>query len=157
MRITVISDSHRRRSAVRKILEQQQASQHVFFLGDVVSDIEDLRMDFPGKQFYIVCGNCDSFSLYPSSGIEVLAGKKIFYTHGHMLGVKHGTERLFAHAKATGCQIALFGHTHVSQIVYEDGVYLVNPGSCAQPRDGAPSYAVIDIMETGIMPIIIRL
>lgn len=154
MRITVLSDSHRRPDVVRRILEQREDSRHVFFLGDVTADMEDLRPQFPDKQFYIVSGNCDMFSPYPTSGMEKLAGRTVFYTHGHTFGVKHGVERLLSHAKATGCSLALYGHTHVSQIIYEDGVYLVNPGSCGQPREGRASYAVVDLTDKGVMPII---
>lgn len=157
MRITVISDSHRSAGTVRRILAEQVQSRHVFFLGDVTADIEDMNMEFPDKNFFVVSGNCDYFSSYPSSGIEALGGKRIFYTHGHTLCVKHGTERILNTAKQLNCQIALFGHTHTSQILYEDGIYLVNPGSCAQPRDSHKSYAVIDIEENGIMPIIINI
>ena len=157
MRITVISDSHRNQRIVEDILAAQPQSRHIFFLGDVTGDIEDMKAMFPEKNFYIVSGNCDFFSLYPSSGIETVGGKKIFYTHGHTLGVKHGLENLISTAKANGCDIALYGHTHTSQILYEDGLYVVNPGSCAQPRDSHRSYAVIDIEENGIMPLIINI
>ena len=157
MRITVISDSHKSAGTVRSILAAQAESKHIFFLGDVTSDIEDMKIEFPDKNFYIVSGNCDFFSNYPSSDIETVGGKKIFYTHGHTLSVKYGTGRLLETAKQLNCQIALFGHTHVSQILYEDGIYLVNPGSCSQPRDYRRSYAVIDIEENGIMPIIINI
>ena len=157
MRITVISDSHRSAGTVRRILAQQVQSRHIFFLGDVTADIEDMNLEFPDKNFYIVSGNCDFCSSYPSSDIETVGGKKIFYTHGHTLGVKHGTERLLDTAKQLNCKIALFGHTHTSQILYEDGIYLVNPGSCSQPRDSHKSYAIIDIEKNGIMPIIISI
>lgn len=157
MRITVISDSHRNVRIIRRILSEREDSAHVFFLGDNTADIEDMTLEFPEKRFYIVSGNCDYFSVYPSSGIENLGGRKIFYTHGHTLGVKHGTGNLIRSARAAGCGIALFGHTHTSQILYEDGLYVVNPGSCSEPRDSAKSYAVIDIEKNGIMPIIIKL
>lgn len=157
MRITVISDSHGSKKTVENILAAREDSRHVFFLGDVTDDIEDMKTVFPDKNFYIASGNCDFFSLYPSSGIETVGGKKIFYTHGHTLGVKHGLESLIAAAKARECEIALYGHTHTSQILYEDGLYIVNPGSCSRPRDFHPSYAVIDIEENGIMPVIINL
>ena len=157
MRITVISDSHRNERTVRGILADREDSAHIFFLGDITADIEDMNLEFPDKKFHIVSGNCDYFSSYPTSDIETVGGKKIFYTHGHTLGVKHGTERLLDTAKQLKCQIALFGRTHTSQILYEDGIYLVNPGSCSQPRESRKSYAVIDIEENGIMPIIINI
>ena len=156
MRILVISDSHRRGDIIEKILDAQPTATHVFFLGDLASDVEDYQYIFSDKTFHILSGNCDYFSTFPSSNIETVGGKKIFYTHGHALGVKSSTSHLLATAKAQGCDIALFGHTHVPLTLYEDGIWLVNPGSCACPRDTKPTYAVIDIENNGIMPIIIE-
>ena len=156
MRILVISDSHRHGMAIEKILYAQPTATHVFFLGDLAGDIEDYQYIFPEKKFHVLSGNCDYFSSFPSSGIEAVGGKKIFYTHGHTLGVKSSTAHLLETAKAQGCDIALFGHTHIPLTLYEDGVWLVNPGSCSSPREGRPSYAVIDIENNGVMPIIIE-
>ncbi len=157
MRIVVISDSHKRSDIVEKIICAQPKAVAVFFLGDHADDIEDLQYLFPEKKFYILSGNCDCFSNYPSTAVAMVGGKKVLYTHGHTLSVKHGTERLLECAKQNNCDIALYGHTHISNILYEDGVYIVNPGSCSQGRDFHESYSVIDIEENGIMPIIIRL
>lgn len=157
MRIAVISDSHRRSGNIRKILDEQQNARHVFFLGDVTGDINDLIKFYPDKIFHIVSGNCDIFSSYPSADIAEIGEHRIFFTHGHTLSVKYGTERLISAARTAGCDIALYGHTHVSKILYEDGIYVVNPGSCSEPRDGGKSYAVIDIEKNGIMPIIIKM
>lgn len=156
MRIVVISDSHKRSDIVEKILYAQPDAKAVFFLGDNAGDIEDMQYIFPDKRFYILSGNCDYFSTYPSSDIATVGGKKIFYTHGHTLSVKYSVTHLLKTARQNGCDIALYGHTHISDILYEDGIYLVNPGSCSSPRDSKPSYAVIDIEQSGIMPIIIE-
>lgn len=157
MRVVVISDSHRRRDIIEKILYAQPTAESVIFLGDNAGDIEDFEFLFPKKRFYIVSGNCDYFSEYPSSDMAVIGGKKIFFTHGHTQGVKGGTGVLLKTAKQNGCDIALYGHTHIANILYEDGVYIVNPGSCACSRSGSNSYAVIDIEPNGIMPIIIEI
>ncbi len=157
MRIVVISDSHNRGDIIEKILYAQSDAQAVFFLGDCASDIEDLQYVFPDKKFYILSGNCDYFSTFPSTAVVLVGGKKIFYTHGHTLSVKYGVERIIESAKQNGCEIALYGHTHISKILYEDGVYVVNPGSCSKGRDFHESYAVIDICDNGIMPIIVNL
>lgn len=157
MRIVVISDSHKQSRVIEKILDAQPSATDVFFLGDCASDIEDLQYIYTDKRFHILSGNCDYFSNFPSSGITTVAGKKIYYTHGHTLSVKYGTERLLETAKQNGCDIALYGHTHISKVLYEDGVYIVNPGSCSQGRDFHESYAVIDIEKSGIMPVIINI
>ncbi len=157
MRIVVLSDSHKRSDLIEKILYSQETAKHVFFLGDHADDIEDLQYLFDDKKFYILSGNCDYYSSFPSSAIATIGGKKIFYTHGHTLSVKHGTEKLLANAKAGGYDIVLYGHTHISNILYEDGIYIVNPGSLGQPRDFNRSYAVIDIEPNGIMPFIVKI
>lgn len=157
MRIAVISDSHKRSSKIDEILAAQPDATHIFFLGDNVSDIEDFEYIYPNKRFHIVKGNCDYNSFLPCVGLESINGIKILYTHGHTYGVKYGIERLKEAAKQSGCQIVLYGHTHVSKTLYEDGVWIVNPGSCSQPRDGSrASYCVIDIEKNGIMPIIVE-
>ena len=85
-----------------------------------------------------------------------MEGVRIFYTHGHNYNVKYGTQRLSETAKANCYDIVLYGHTHIAKILYEDGIYIVNPGSCSSPRAGKASYAVIDITKQGLMPIIIE-
>ena len=157
MRIVVISDSHGRTNVIDKILFSQKEAKHVFFLGDNVRDIEDFEFLYPDKSFYVVAGNCDYGLFSPTTGIKEIEGVKIFYTHGHTFSVKSTTEHLLKTAKQNECKIALYGHTHIADTVYEDGVYLVNPGAVSHPRSGSPSYAVIDIEKGGIMPIIINI
>jgi uncharacterized protein len=139
------------------ILNDPDSMERVRQMAQSILGGEDVIRLYPDKTFHIVSGNCDIFSSYPSSDIANIAGHGIFFTHGHTLGVKYGTERLVSAARAAGCDIALYGHTHASKVLYEDGMYVVNPGSCAEPRDGSKSYAVIDIEENGIMPIIIKI
>ncbi len=156
MRIVVISDSHRRTAVVDKIVASQPQAEHIFFLGDNTADIEDFDLLYPDKTFHKVCGNCDFMSNYPSVDVETIMGNRILYTHGHNYSVKYGIGNLIKTAKDNNCNIVLYGHTHISKILYEDGVYIVNPGSCSSPREGRASYAVIDITENGIMPIIVE-
>jgi len=158
MRIVIISDSHGKGHIVDKIINEQASAKHIFFLGDVVRDIEDFSYEYTDRTFHIVSGNCDFGSLYPICDIAKIDDIGIFYTHGHTFSVKSSTERLAKAAKERNCKIALYGHTHVSHISYEDGVYIVNPGSVSSPRQSnTASYAVIDIEKNGIMPIIINL
>lgn len=152
MRLVVISDSHKRGWVVDKILQRETQARHIFFLGDVTADIEDFVYEYTDKKFYIVSGNCDYFSQYPTTDIAKIGETNIFFTHGHTFGVKGGTGALSRAARAADCKIALYGHTHIPDIRYDDGLYIVNPGSCAQSRGGANSYAVIDIRENGILP-----
>ena len=128
MRITVLSDSHGSGVTVDRILNRERVSDAFIFLGDVTSDIEDLAFEHSNKKFYIVSGNCDMFSHYPHNDIANIGGFKIFITHGHTFGVKSGTATLENAARQADCKIALYGHTHIPDIRYADGLYIVNPG-----------------------------
>ena len=154
MRIVVISDSHKNTYVIDKILSLENEASHIFFLGDNITDIDDFEFLYPDKVFHAVSGNCDYGSMLPCVKIANIEKRKILYTHGHTYNVKYGKERLKEAARLNGYDIVLYGHTHVSEILYEDGVYFVNPGSCSKPRESRASYAVIDITESGIMPII---
>ena len=154
MRLLVISDSHNRGDIVDRIIRREKDARHIFFLGDVTADIEDFQYEYTDRVFHIVSGNCDLFSEYPSVDLACVNDIKIIFTHGHTMGVKHSTAVLAAAARERGCKIALYGHTHIPSIKYEDGLHIVNPGSVSRSRDGACSYAGIDIEDSGIMPII---
>lgn len=85
MRIVVISDSHRRSGNIKKILDAQQSARHIFFLGDVTGDIEDLIRLYPDKTFHIVSGNCDFFffiSILRHS--EYSRARDIFYPRAYL-------------------------------------------------------------------------
>ncbi len=154
MRILVISDSHGRTSKIEQAIENEKEAKHIFFLGDCVKDIEDYPFIYPDRTFHIVSGNCDYSSVLKSADKVTLAGKNIFFTHGHHLSVKSGTERLKQFAKVEKADIVLYGHTHVAKTEYANGVHFVNPGSLYSAREGSTGYAVIDIEESGIIPIL---
>lgn len=157
MRLLIISDSHGRYEIADRIIEKNKDAEHVFFLGDKTEDIEECRFKYPNKVFHIVKGNCDMFSKYPNCEIIKIENTNIFFCHGHTFSVKFTKDILADHALKNNCALALFGHTHEAYEGYVNGVYLVNPGSCAEPRDGKGSYAVIDIRDNGILASIIRI
>ena len=154
MRLLVLSDTHGRSSLIDRVLRLEITAKEVFFLGDVVSDVEEIMSEYPDRNFHIVHGNCDYFCDYPLFDIVECGGTTVYMTHGHKHFVKSGVSDILEAAKNTGAEIALYGHTHISSIDYKDGIYLINSGSLALPRDGKPSYAVIDITKQGILPAI---
>lgn len=156
MRILVLSDMHKRRSNFEKAVEAQPEAKQVIFLGDGADDAAELSAFYPEKSFYILSGNCDFSSKYPSTMRLQLGGIKILATHGHHYGVKGATERLLAAAEQEDAKIALYGHTHVPKIEYKNGIYLVCPGALGASFGNA-GYAVVDITDSGIMPILIKL
>lgn len=152
MRILVLSDVHGRTNTAEKIIAAQSTAQHVFFLGDGISDMEDIQHFFPDKIFHMVSGNCDWNSMTKSTDMLTLQNTKILFTHGHPFNVKWSLERLKAHARSIDAVITLYGHTHQPKIEYDDGYYFINPGAVGSVN---PSYAIIDIVNNGIAPNIV--
>ena len=84
--------------------------------------------------------------------IDLMPGHRVFATHGHRYRVNSTLDYLEQAALEEGCDIALYGHTHVSQCTYENGIYVMNPGSASCPRDGnPPSYGILDVSSAGVM------
>ena len=48
------------------------------------------------------------------------------------------------------CDVVFFGHTHRFTDVREDGIRLINPGSCSHNRDGSPpSFGLLTFEDDG--------
>lgn len=151
MRILVISDSHGDPYAVKQALDEQPTAKILFYLGDGEHDLSLIE----GRQnIYIhkVKGNCDYASTLPSYVVDEVDGVRIYATHGYVERVKYGKTLLRQYAADNKATIALYGHTHVADTTYDDGIWLVNPGSIRMGE-----YAVIDITPKGIMPILLKL
>ena len=67
--------------------------------------------------------------------------------HGHQFDVKYTYEALARCAAARGADAALFGHTHLPDLVQIGGVTLFTPGSAALPRNSRPTYGRITVEQ----------
>lgn len=153
MKIAILSDTHRHYSAINEAIMLLDDIDVLIHLGDNTDDVQVIERSFKGK-IYNVKGNCDFSTSIPNERIEVIGGKKFFITHGHRYDVKYDLLRLRYRAEELGADVALFGHTHQSYISYEQGLWIINPGSVSLPRDNVKSIAVIEITEDGINPYI---
>ena len=151
MRVLVISDSHGDLYAVKQAVDEQPEAKILFFLGDGEYDLSLVE----GRQnifIHKVKGNCDLGSALPSYVVDEIDGVRVYATHGYVEKVKYGKTLLRQYAADNKAAIALYGHTHVPDTTYDDGIWLVNPGSIRMGE-----YAVIDITPKGIMPILLKL
>ncbi len=147
MRIVVMSDSHRRVSALLDIIEKHKENADLFlFLGDGNDDLDEVLAMHPDINIDRVSGNCDFYSPYPASKVIDFAGKKILFTHGHPYYVKHGYQDIQREARLIGADIVLFGHTHTPYIEIVDSIHYMNPGSA---REGI--YGIVDIEKNNIL------
>lgn len=154
MRILVISDAHGNDALLKKVIEREKECKTIFYLGDGATGAKILSLDYKDKEFIILKGNND-IGEYPEEIIKEIAGVKILATHGHRYFVKYSYDKLYFAALKNDVKLVLFGHTHKKESIYNNGVYLVNPGSLRSPYMYFDyTYAVIDIIDGKIMPII---
>lgn len=148
-----VSDTHGNRQILPQIARQFPDVRYVFHLGDGVRDAVWLADHMPDSTVVNVKGNCDWSSECNDFEELTIAGQKIVLTHGHLLQVKYGYDRLLYYAQERNAQAVLFGHTHQAYIERVDGIWLINPGSAGEPRGGAqPTVAILLIGEVGIVP-----
>ncbi len=140
-RILILSDTHRNTSDIEKLMPLAEECDLVVHLGDHSSDMRGF-IDRLGGKLLQVDGNCDFTSTGRSELFFEEEGVKIFACHGHRYGVKGGVDRLFERAKEAGANVALYGHTHRSDVSIKEGIKLINPG-CLTRYSSKKSYCVL--------------
>ena len=140
MKIIVFSDSHRSFAPMMQAMEKEGNPQYIIHAGDVLQDVEDLKIMYPTHNIIYIKGNNDIWDREtPDDRFFELGGVKIFLTHGHNYGVKYTTAKLKQHAAELGAQVCIFGHTHKPLNENDGRMILLNPGSAVQ------TYGVLEI------------
>lgn len=150
MRILVFSDSHGDSHTLLDAVNKHPSAGLIIHLGDGEYDLLPVSRRYPEKVILAVRGNGDFASRLPCSGFDIVEDKRIFFTHGHLYHVKFGLSDFLFAARDNKADIALFGHTHEPESFYEDGLYVLNPGSISRSFCGRASYGIIDIATGGI-------
>lgn len=145
MLIAVTSDAHGAQRQMDALLRELPVVDAFCFLGDMEKDAEylcyGLEEVHPAASFYTVAGNNDPFSRLPRSIELTFGGAKTLITHGHLFrSIRASRATLARGAKADGCALALYGHTHVQCDETLEGVRLINPGALMRGE-----WALIDI------------
>lgn len=148
MLIAVVSDTHRGMKYIKLAKDIIKKADILIHLGDNIEDAEVLKQSFDGE-VYVVAGNCDYSVKYPKEGIIEVNGRKIFFTHGDLYGVKSSINNIYYRGRELQADIVLFGHTHEQLIEKEDGITLMNPGSLSLPRFRGRYVGFIDISDDG--------
>ena len=158
MKCLCFSDSHGSTNNIRAALNKHPDAEVIFFLGDGLVDLEDFISD-RSRAWLAVQGNCDYFAAFGDSFAKktdsiTLMGKRIFFTHGDLYGVKYGIDGVTKLAIDHNADLVLFGHTHQPLEKYisteHTGFYLFNPGSIGGGYEGR-SYGIINITDKGIL------
>lgn len=132
MKILVLSDSHSGLRFMRECIKKIRPDQ-VIHLGDYYDDGETMAEENPHLIFHQVPGNCDRYRC-PAWRREILVmpigGVRMYMTHGHRHNVKMTDIRLIADALEAEADVVLYGHTHIADCRQEEGLWIMNPGSC---------------------------
>lgn len=156
MKIIVFSDSHGAYNRLEDIYSLHPNADLYLHLGDGERDFDKLILAHEEihkqilnsglERYKHLAGNCDFASLSPNTDIINACGHKIYAEHGHISGVKHGLGGIKCTARQNNCDLAFFGHTHIPHYEYDDGLYLLNPGSAL-----SGCYAIADITQKGVL------
>jgi putative phosphoesterase len=132
MKILVLSDSHSSLGFMRFCVDALKPD-HVVHLGDYFEDGSVIAEEFPHIRFHQVPGNRDHYRCVVGQQ-EILCysigGVRFYMTHGHKHWVKNGTDMLIDAARKMDAKVVLYGHTHSADCRNEEGLWVLNPGSC---------------------------
>lgn len=146
MKLAVFSDSHGNPEKMLQAIADSSPD-IIIHLGDGGSDLSEIKKQFPHIPLVAVRGNCDLSSAYPVETSVNARGLRLFITHGHTYGVKDSLSSLVEKAHSMHVDAVLYGHTHIADNHEENGLYVINPGSCGCPPN--QSYAEIIFTDRG--------
>ena len=150
MRVLIVSDTHGKDKNLLEVLEIEKNLDFMVHLGDI-GRLEDYIEEVTGLACFAVRGNNDFGSMLPADSIIMLGQHKTFITHGHLHDVYISTAELRRYAKGLGCDIVMYGHTHIPEVKRINGITVVNPGSLTNPRQKGrnPSYVIATVKDDG--------
>lgn len=161
MKLMFVSDIHGSFHYAKKAIElfESEKADYLVILGDQLyhGPRNPLPQEYDPKKvsklfnkykhkIIAVRGNCDSevdqmVLDYPIMGDYTTIfehGKRIFATHGHI----YDKWNLPDLSKG---DVFIYGHTHIPLAEEQEGIYILNPGSIAIPKEDNPnSYAVLE-------------
>jgi len=137
-RIVLCSDNHGDMVSINKILSNNPQADYYFHCGDCCVDPKRI------EPFITVCGNNDwQYKIEKERIIEV-EGHRILIIHGN--GYTYSFDTFAKYVNSKGCDICLFGHTHVFFFDKVNNVTFINPGSTYYNRNfDEPCYAIVEI------------
>jgi putative phosphoesterase len=160
--VGVISDTHvpkRARCIPKRVFEIFQGVDYIIHAGDLVelAVMDELEQIAP---VLAVRGNSDGLDV--TKVLPKLDSLKVF---DWKIGVIHdqnildGLDTMGEIAKANGFNVIVYGHTHIADILWEDKILYLNPGSPTDPVgiSNKPSVALLKITRETITPQIITL
>lgn len=149
-KILIVSDTHGHNALYMQLVEKLKPLDMVIHCGDTDGSDQTILM-CPDCPVYLVQGNNDFFSDAPREQEFNIGKYKVLLTHGHHYYISMGNEILKQEARARGCNIVMYGHTHRPVIDISSDIIALNPGSLTFPRQESrkPSYILMTLDDSG--------
>ncbi len=149
-KILIVSDTHGSNELYLQLIERLKPLDAVIHCGDTDGKDQTILMS-PDCPVYLVQGNNDFFSDAPREQEFTIGRYRVLLTHGHHYYISMGNEILKQEARARGCDIVMYGHTHRPVIDTSSDVIAINPGSLTYPRqeNRRPSYIIMTLDDKG--------
>lgn len=150
-KILVFSDPHGNKKAIESILKDANYDISMC-CGDYLVDINYMKQNID----LFVLGNNDWDDHHSDIDIKI-EGLTIHMEHGHMIGSYsqlNDKNYMKNYLTSTNYDVLLIGHTHIPLIHSYNNKAIINPGSCAYPRNNSrPSYVILSIDKKNIKSI----
>ncbi len=160
MKIIIASDIHGSKYSAEKLQQSfiKEGADKMVLLGDIYN--HGPRNPFPRDyapmevakilnsikdKILVIKGNCDSevdqmiseFTFVEQAQLLLDSGIVITCTHGHKLNKDNLTSSVG--------DVLAYGHFHVNMMEKQNGIWIINPGSCALPKENSVAgYILID-------------
>jgi len=161
MKIAIISDTHGSLTAFNRALEIADPCDFIVHAGDIL--YHGPRNPLPdGYQpqelanainalnvpFIAAAGNCDAPIDQALISVPIQAPYALLYIENFKILINHGDkltlDELTELAIKWKINLLITGHTHEKQLEKNKEIILLNPGSCALPKDGIASMAILE-------------
>ena len=133
MKIGVISDTHGDLGTILQVVNRITDVDMWLHAGDCSQDADYLR-SLVNVPVCAVRGNCDGHTTAKIDEFIEVADCKIWITHGHRYWVKQSMQELVNWGKRYEANVIIYGHTHIVDNHWCEGMLLFNPGSTCGSR-----------------------
>jgi putative phosphoesterase len=142
-RVGIVSDTHG--AFDQRLMRALAGVDRILHAGDVGGP-DILKALATIAPVVAVRGNVDlegELSRLPAFAVVDVEGVRFVVTHRRDSGYR------IDDARRAGCDVYVFGHTHIPHLEESQGLWMINPGSASRAREGNPDTVAIVEVSAG--------